>query len=236
MAGVSCGEYIFGTDSGIVNKQYTKEVRRRNVGHYESGGRFVLDCSLVESSEVTHTITTYGESPAVPDQILEGSVTFYLAEVAVQASKEAMWQWTWTYKEQITTNQCSIVVPELTFTPALCAWGLKGGGTIYPSNMSFRKRIELQTVNGPTGLDGSDENNPISGLALSIPTKVVETLQFTTEVEYSSPVNVTIESALGSGSVYLTGNRKYLTSVQHTAPHNDINTWSYTVESQTEVS
>jgi hypothetical protein len=232
MAGVTCGPYIFGSDEGIITYSYTKDIRWKVVGHFESGGRWTLDCNLVESAEVTHNLTTYGVIPSEPTKIFSSS-TMYLAETSVQASKETMWQWTWVYKEFVTTGQCSVTIPEMSFTPTVCAWGLLAGN-LYPTQMNYRRHIELSTIPGPTGMDGSDFDKPISGIAVAIPYKIVENLQVTTDKKMEGdPTSETIESAFNNATVTLEGAKKWVSAEQHNEPYNDIQTWSYTMESQT---
>jgi hypothetical protein len=225
MAVIVCSDYYFGCDEGIVQKTISRDVRLKKLGHWEKD-KYIIDCELTESVQVTHSIVYYAgasEAGTMPDKVLDPSV-IYLSGIQVDFDREDMTKVTYTWTEMMINDQCTVEDYEWD-GPSLdeCCFGIIGS----ISRASYKEQVEYKTIMGGTGLDGSDDENPLMGLVMLKPMELKKTLSFTSEKEISDPVSQTIEAVGGCGVGIESG--KLVQRSENETMHG-FKTWSYTVE------
>jgi hypothetical protein len=136
-----------------------------------------------------------------------------------------MWTSSFVWKEMFGSDICPLSFQDIDYDlfPE-CSWGIAG----YITNFTYKKVAEIDLKMGPSGTDGSDENNPLVAYVSARYKQIVETLTWTTNVEDSNPESVSVDAAFGGGSISLAG--ASLISVNEKASSQEFTAWTYTIE------
>jgi len=227
MSQVICSDYIFGTDSGILNKTSAKDVRWKTMGHWE-GNSYVIDCRIVETASANHSVTYFGGGNSVsePEAVFSSGTILYCSSIRATFAREQMAQFTATWQEIFQNSDCesaSIIGLTPQF-PGDCCWGLMGHAT----TATYGEDLDFFQIPGPTGLNGIDENNPLTGMVVIKPKTKKISINITTEKQLTSFTNISIEAAIGGCSYSIDDGK--LVSIQENSQQTGFKTWTYQIE------